>query len=73
MFQQLIKSLAIASIASQAAALDNSLYAEAAPDDAVFVRFLGFDSGAAPEFGGLVPFVEKDRCSAPEPALGSPR
>ena len=52
MFQQLIKSLAIASLASQAAALDNSLYAEAAPDDAVFVRFLGFDNGAAPEFGG---------------------
>ena len=52
MYKYLLKSLAIASIATQAAALDNSLYAEAAPDDASFVRFLGFDEGAVPEFAG---------------------
>ncbi len=64
MFKQLLMSLTIASLASQAAALDNSLYAEAAPDDAVFVRFLGFDSDAAPEFGGKSFVVSEEDATA---------
>ncbi len=64
MFNHLLKSLAIASIATQASALDNSLYAEAAPDDASFVRFLGFDGSVAPEFGGKSFLVSEEDATA---------
>lgn len=64
MFKQLLTSLAIASMANLALALDNSLYAEAAPDDASFVRFFGFDEGSAAEFGGKSFELNKEDATA---------
>lgn len=39
-------------MAAQGYAQDTSLYAEAAPDDASFVRFVGFEAQANPQFAG---------------------
>lgn len=64
MFKQLLTSLAIASMANQALALDNSLYAETVPEDASFVRFFGFNEGKAPEFGGKSFEVNKEDATA---------
>lgn len=41
-----------ACLSTEARAVDTSLYAEAAPEDASFVRFVGFDTSETPVFGG---------------------
>ena len=45
-------SCACALMSTSANALDTSLYAEAAPEDASFVRFVGFEQTETPAFGG---------------------
>lgn len=50
---------------------DTSLYAEAAPDDASFVRFVGFEGAGSAEFAGKTFDLPKDANSAYVPVSSS--